>query len=519
MPVWVALAVITLAWIGLGRTVLHVGPSEWDDNLYCDMAAMPRPTYEVVNRYVHIWTLRLFNLLIDSRRDAAAWYANLVVVGMSWMGFFLGRRLGGAACGLLSALLMPLYPAMLRYLTVPYPDPPMTLWSGLALVAALAAGDRSSDRSRIVAGVASGVFCFLSVKCKETGLSVLPAVFLALGSNDRKLRAAVLWLAGALAGWLLLSLADWAFMNDFWWSWRWTNYFPKPGEPPIAGTVRQDSHYMELLLSTEFIAFTLLGAAGAVAGCREKTAVRYVALWSFSALVFSTLISCRYMGLHALDRYCVAIGAPLVILSAYWIVSMWRRAAGTESNAFLGWLAAVAITSGVAIYGLLAELSGKAGPYASRFAFFMMPAALVVLFLAPWLTRGRGWVKLSLALMVLAAATVSVKHARDYVERKRAIMAPWLTLAAAMDETGAQLARWNLPSKPYAAFRIGRRCRVLSKRPPGDTQVRDIIALSDVKENEWLFSSPEVAAQVKAEGWTPLVKGAEQGGAFVVYRR
>ena len=104
----VLLTGLCAAWFAMAMGPFFVGPAEWDDNLYCDMAAVPRADASIQSRYVHIWTLRLFNGVVPSRRTAAAAYSALTVIGLMGIAFPVGRRLGGTGCGLLAAALMPL---------------------------------------------------------------------------------------------------------------------------------------------------------------------------------------------------------------------------------------------------------------------------------------------------------------------------------------------------------------------------------------------------------------------------
>ena len=101
------LVAFSAVWIALSQTTFFVGPSEWDDNLYCDLAAIPHPMPNVAGRYFHVWTLRIFNLAMDNRRAAGALYPTLLTVGLSWVAFFLGRRMAGLWCGRAAALHNP----------------------------------------------------------------------------------------------------------------------------------------------------------------------------------------------------------------------------------------------------------------------------------------------------------------------------------------------------------------------------------------------------------------------------
>ena|GEM_PF-7103713 len=518
------LVAFSVVWIALSQTTFFVGPSEWDDNLYCSLAAIPRPMPNVASRYFHVWTLRVFNLVLETRRAAGALYPTLLTVGLGWVAFFLGRRMAGLWCGLAAAVLMPFYPALLKYLTVPYCDTSMALWGGLAVLCALVAADAPTARRQTIAVLASGLCCVLSAQCKETGVATLPPVILALWACDRRLKVAALWISGALAGWLLLCALDRMFMDDFWWRWHWTTYFPgKKGGGGGTSSNRMSQHYLQMLLTTDFLAFSLLGVAGAAAAFRRQFAVRCVALWAFSALLFSSLISCRFHGVHALDRYCAALGVPLVILSAYWLVHVWRRPGGDGEDEGrhrpIGLVVAVAITLGVAAYGLLTELTGNIDKSSVRYTFFMMPPALLLLFLAPWLTPGRRLPRIAIVLMLAATAAINVRSTLKYAAYKRNQLRPWVALTEALDEAGANLVKWKLPRKPFSKYRIARRCRTLSKRPPRDLQVREIESLGEVEENEWIFTSPEAWSALKDQGWAPFVKGGQEGVSFVVYRK
>ena len=88
--VYLVLVGLSLLWLGLAMKTFFVGPAEWDDNQYCGLAAVPRANTHVPNRYVHIWTLRVFYLLMSDRRTAAALYSALTVIGLMWVAYALG---------------------------------------------------------------------------------------------------------------------------------------------------------------------------------------------------------------------------------------------------------------------------------------------------------------------------------------------------------------------------------------------------------------------------------------------
>lgn len=539
------LIALSIAWIALSRSAFFVGPSEWDDNAYTDVAALPREKVDIASRFIHIWTLRLFNLVMATRQSAGALYPTLVTVALSWLGFFLGRRMGGTWCGLLAALLMPFYPALLKYLTVPYCDPPMVLWGGLAVLCALAGADSKTRRWQMAAAAASGLFFLLSTQCKETGAAFLPAVIVALWACPGKAKIAAAFFGGALAGWLLLSLLDWIFIDDFCWHWHLSTYFHRQfgdngggagGGGGGKAAYRLNAHFVQFLLTShiytgEFLMFTVLGVAGAVAGYRTHLAVRVVAVWCFSALAFSSFMSVHFHGVNALDRYCAAMGVPLVALSAFWAVRVWQCPTGFADK-IRGYLPVILaliiiITYGAAMYGLLrVELTRPGADPTERFPFFLMPPAFLLLFLIPWLAPGRWFCRVSLVLIFIAAAGLNVRTADWYMTTKRSQLAPWVALTRAMDDSAARLVKWNLPRMPYTEFRIARRIRTLSRRPASEIKVRELKSLSDIREDDWIFSSPKAWDVLRGQGWIPVrnddgtpIAGGQEGVTFVVYRK
>jgi hypothetical protein len=523
-----ALAVLSITWVVLAFTVFFVGPAEWDDNQYCDMAAVPRPNDWVPNRYVHIWTLRVLYLFMDSRRHAAVLCAALSVVGLMWVAYFLGRRMGSTVGGVLAAFLMPLYPVLLKYVTVPYCDEPMAFWSGMALVGAVLAGEMRSGRARGGAVAAAGLCCFLAVKCKETGVATLPAVALLLWPCAGKPRVLAQWVGGALLAWAGLIVVDGLWMHDPWFSCRLATYLPeRPADPNPA--VRGGLEYIEILLSRPFLTFSLLGAAGMLWSFRENRVVRAVTVWAFGALVFQSLIASQNIGIQALDRYAVGIGAPWVILAAHGLVQLWRRPATAEARRPIALVAVLLVLVGLTTWGVAHQAGG--GPdnqsFAWRCYFFLFPLTVLTLLAVPWLTGARWLARAALVAVVALAAAGSMADTRVYVRQSQAKLKPWVELAAALDESDAQLVTWRLANMPFSTLRIGWRCRALSSKPPERiAEVRAVASLDEVAPNEWVVTDTKwwrgTTAELKelqTRGWRPFIEGGEGGSGFVVCRR
>jgi hypothetical protein len=403
----------------------------------------------------------------------------------------------------------------------------MALWSGAALLTALIACQRDGTRSGWLAAIAAGAFCFLAVKCKETGLGVVPPVLLLVASRRGRVKSLGYWIIGGLAGWVLLTFLDGVFAGDPWFSWRYSTYFPdRPPNPNP--TIRMGIEYVEFLSSREFLAFSLLGVAGGLLSFRENRTVRAVAVWLLGVIAFQSLSAWRFGGIQALDRYCVGIGVPLVILSGHWFVKQWQRPAQDGKGYSIGLIVALLIVVGPAVYGLFnAEAAGfDPKNKATRAYFFMVPLSVVLLFAVPWLTSRRLLVRASLVVLVVIACTLTVQSALRYVKRSEDKLRPWLQLTSELDNTGARLAIWKLPGKPLNKLRVGWRCRALSKRPPEDIQVRNVKGLDEIEDDEWLITdwkwwrndTPEKRAML-SRGWRPLVAGAEGRQLFGVFRR
>ncbi len=530
-----AVVVLSVTWIVLAQTVLFVGPSEWDDNAYCDVAAVPQKAPDIAARYFHIWTVRLFVLVMNNRQAACGLYPTLLTVGLIWLGFFAGRRIGGPWCGLLAAFLMPFYPSLLKYITVPYTDTPMALWGGFGILCALAATTARSPRRRTLALLASGAFFVWSTQCKETGIAALPAILMAVWGAPRPRRGLATWIGGAAAGWLAFSTLDLIFLGDFFWHWHLGTYLPNAlataGPGGGTGTVlaanRMNQHYLYMLLMThrklyygDFLVFTLLGAAGAVAGWRKSLDVRCIAVWFFSVMAISSALSCHFHGVQAIDRYCVAMGVPLVILASGWSVRLWRHPTTPvegDSRARTYVLAAIVLLMyGGAAAGLIIEAAGEATASTVRLDFFLLPPTLLVLFLVPWLAPGRVMCRAAIVLLLLASCAYNVRTAILYRDNKRNQLEPWVTLVEQLDKAKANLVRWDLPDKPFTRLRIERRVRTLSTRPADEIQVRDVTSPAEIREGEWMICSNDLEnlKMIMRAGWQPIWVDAARGMAL-----
>ncbi len=525
------LFLFAVGWYYLGQVYFFIGPSNWDDVLYCDHAAVPNPRWELRNRYVHIWSIRLFNMLLDSRQFAAAVYSNILVVGLGWIGFFIGRRLGGTMCGIVAALLMPFYPALLQFISVPYVDTPMAFWSALGLLCVIIAAEDRRLKVCLFTSFICGISCYLAVKSKETGLCVLPPVIIALAYGKRKLGTIVAWIVGIVAGWMILRGLDALFMpeDSTWWGSDWSTYFgdnPSPSSkssPGKAVKFKLMENFVGQLTKVPFLSFTLLGCAGMVRGFRENLAVRLVSIWGFCVFMFVSLIAWRYANINAESRYCVGIGVPLVFLSAYWITSTWHQNKGKELNNLymvVPLLLGLLWISGTSIYDTIWDKPDK---YTPGGMFFLTPVTVVLLFLSPWLAGGRWLTRVSLVLLIITAAAISIQYAHEDIKVQERRMRSWTKLVTVLDRENADLYYWRTKKYNwYPTWKLMRRTRILSSRPAEDFVIHEVKSPEEVKKGGILLvaSTDAYRVRLKKKGWRWVSSGkSKTKKRWVAFRR
>lgn len=514
-------------WLGFGP--YFVGPSDFDDALYCDFAVTGASSWELRNRYTHVWLLRLTSALVDERRIAASVYSTLIVIGVGWLGFLLGKRIAGFACGVAAMVAIVLFPPMLRYISVPHVDLTMTFWVLLAILGACAA--LSADGRRSLAWAAlSGVATYLALKSKETALP-LPAVLIYLGATQSRTRArhALSFAGGLLLGWALLAVLDWAFLASHEWvpSSPFNYFAEKPrGEalfslPQPPGPVKylRHRHLFGELTQPAFWAFLFMGVAGMAHGFRRSPVVKALTLWFLASVALTLVVAWRSSRIQIYDRYLIGPGAALAVTSAYWLVTLWARPRGAERENAL-WLVplllgllAIALPALAATYGTPSEADRNA-------VVFVLPFALFMLGLTPWLTAGRLLAFGSGLVLLGVSAYASVMTAHEHVADRRKELAPWIELARRADRENAALAVWKAPDK-YPARRVTWRTRMLSRRAADAVQVRPVGDPDQIGRGEWLFTRGCARADLTSRGFALVVQARcnEREWAWSVYRR
>lgn len=520
---YVLVAVWSVAWIYFGQSTFFVGPSEWDDVLYVELSTATGHHWSARNRYIHIWGLRLLSDLVGSRTLGVSLYPTLGVIALIWLCFYWGCHIGGRAGGVLAALLIPFFPALLKWISVPYVDPTVAVWGSAGLLTALLAVQTSEVKKSAYLFFATGIFLYFVSKTKETSIALLPAIAMAIVPARRKWGPALWMIVGFIVGWLILRILDHVYAQPDW-LWRssdWSTYWGRRPGPSVKATsetiVRMNSNYLQLLTRTDYLVIAMLAMMGAVVGFRESMGVRLLSGWLFFSLLLGSAAAWRSTGLFADERYLAAMAPPFVCLAAYGTVEIWKRATardGPEAFRLLPWMLLLA---SVGIYSLTLAWFEKETTRSIRALFFMLPIAQVFLFIVPFLIQARWVSRSALILLLVTTGLASTREARAYVQESRERMQPWWTLARMMDKHQVGLVRHQRQGRPFPIYHIRRRIKALSARSAHKISVRAEYDIASVESNEWIFSLGRRNRELERKGWSRLVEGGGRDGDWSVY--
>lgn len=527
-----------LLWWQLAHGVFAIGPHRWDDFHYASNAILGRFESGIRNRYAHVWGLRAFYLLIDDRLGAAIAYAASIALGLTTLAFAFGRRAGGLPCGLLAAGLLPLFPPLLHYISAPMCDAPSALYAGGALLCALCFAD---GRRHPLWAIGAGLLCFASVKAKETGIAVVPAVVWLLTARDRPLRALMYLAGGALLGQAALCTVDLLITGDGLHSLRPRHYADyaeviasEPAEYTSAKN-RMKRGWLRMLLKADVRNFCLLALLGMALGYRRVRALAALTLWALGSLLFNAWVSYRYSGIDAQPRYLASLTLPVAVAGAYLCTQRWAAApavglrdtaarAGADRRSWRGgfiyacgvlvacWLAYRGLRAGVA-----ALESGRPSFPDRRAAFFLLPLVAPVFLYIAWTAR-QAWLRRA-ALPVVLAATVllalppAVRHAR--VGRRE--IAGWGALGDRIVKDNIRtIVRYKVGGKGLSRSLLRWRLRALSH---ADSVKQRNSGKLHLRPRELLLTTRSRQAKVEAAGYRTVERVKWGRSRFVVLER
>ncbi len=224
------LVVGALVPVCLWLSRLAAGANQWDDLLYLHTALNPEPLAAILNRYAHIYWLRILYLLDGDIFTAARHYWAFIVVGTTALSYTAARLLGrsrlmGAAASMVilgQFWLFEINGSPLADFSV--------MWMICAGVVVYLLLFRVQGWRRQGLLILFGLILYLAFRMKETG-AALAFLVVGMGWLDGEkfqlrtmLRSAAWIAAGALAGVVLMAALDGVFLGDPWFAFRPSSY-------------------------------------------------------------------------------------------------------------------------------------------------------------------------------------------------------------------------------------------------------------------------------------------------------
>lgn len=489
---WCAMAVLTgiITWAGL--TCCWIGPQGKDPFFYTDAAFLKQYYPNLALRYVHIYALAGAFACFKSMAVGGGVYALAVFLGLVWLSFAFGRRIGGGAAGVLSAVLVVVSPlAGGWYATNPTCDIPSLLYSGLALFLVL-----PPARGRVaLRWVFAGVLAFLAFRTKETsavvGVPLLWLVFRTQPVESWRKRLAGM-VAGTVAASALLVVLDGVFLGHAWLSLNPATYMGQ-----VTYNLRQggDSmrgpYFVDLLCDRWTLPITMICALGVAHTMRRNRVVALLSLWAASSLVLQAFaMSASQFG--AGSRYLMPVLVPLMPVAAGWIVG--ELAVPLAGRGKKWPFHALALAALVAVGGAVATLATLRGPHFPKKAFYQMFPAWAVVggFVVSLLPLGDWWRKALVCAFVAYAVLVSAYVSGNHCKHAHRVALSWMAIGRAMrDAPDASVeivgARTGFPARRMSTFSDGR-ARVVAhhERVPVEPTGRFLL----VRQNKLTGSPP-----------------------------
>ena len=347
------LVVGALVPVYLWLSRLAAGANQWDDLLYLHTALNPEPLSYILNRYAHIYWLRILYLLDGDIFTAARHYWAFIVVGTVALSYTAARLLGrsrlmGAAVSV--AILGQFW--LFEINGSPLADFSV-MWMICAGVVVYLLLFRVQGWSRQGLLVLFGLILYLAFRMKETGAAL---AFLVVGMGWLEgekfelrtiLRSAVWILAGALAGVVLMSALDGVFLGDPWFAFRPSSYQKLAnfnyGDWENWNFERSIESRMLRFLVADISAFSMFGLY--FVGLRKPASRSWAeqVLWMLPLAVILFLFASRF---QPQIRYLYIV-IPLMVVLA--LAQYRAEAPARPRDMILGWGGAALM---LAVYGL-----------------------------------------------------------------------------------------------------------------------------------------------------------------------
>jgi hypothetical protein len=297
----------------------------WDDLLYMNLATHTEGQNWILNRYGHIYILKLFYALTGGAILGTRIYWCFFFIATATLIYWTAKLLAGKKGALIAAaavLLVFTEPLFGREAGSPLADFSVMFFAALATFLYLAFLGRRPKYSCLLI-MLLGLIFFWAVKCKEIGIYI-GVLFLGLGrdsSNNwhfvRHLKDIGWALCGALVGCLLLMCLDAVFIGDFWFSVRPSNiqqvFGTNIGTPVFEpGEWTTESWFAFFTTRSFFVIFILYIIAGFVSPIKDLSP-REKLIWAAPLFLILFLTFSRRC-FYVVPRY---ISPALPIMAAF----------------------------------------------------------------------------------------------------------------------------------------------------------------------------------------------------------
>lgn len=403
---WLLVALLAgwLAWFCFRNGGFVVGS---DMLYYLDVGLRRIADPFLLNRYTHVYALRIASVLMGSTLAGVRLYSAIAAGATVLLAFLIGRRLtadANLANGLLAISLTLSTPLLVQLLLGPSVDTMlMVIVLGFVALYMHTAGLPGDKRWKLVG---LGVLFFFAIRTKEVAW-VLIALLPSLGLEDdrfhwralgRSLRYLVV---GALAAALAMVAANGIFIGTPLFGWRPSDVadYAAIWSSTVRSRALEASTLGELLVSQNLVAFVLYMAAGLWFGRSLTKSTR--AIWIIPlALGAFLLIGTTRTNWNIVPRGFLAGLAVMGAIGSRAVTVRWPPPARS-----LRWVVlASTIALGLAAFGLLTRQTASLGTY---FKFAFTPAVLVLMLALMFMSSDRpqhGWALFVLAIGLTAAA-------------------------------------------------------------------------------------------------------------------
>ncbi len=347
------LVVGALVPVCLWLSRLAAGANQWDDLLYLHTALNPEPLAAILNRYAHIYWLRILYLLDGDIFTAARHYWAFIVVGTVALTYTAARLLGrsrlmGAAASVVilgQFWLFEINGSPLADFSV--------MWMICAGVVVYLLLFRVQGWRRQGLLILFGLILYLAFRMKETG-AALAFLVVGMGWLDGEkfqlrtmLRSAAWIAAGALAGVVLMAALDGVFLGDPWFAFRPSSYQKLAnfnfGEWETWNFERSIESRMLRFLVADISAFSMFGLY--FVGLRKPASRSWAeqVLWMLPLAVILFLFASRF---QPQIRYMYIVIPLMAVLT---LAQYRAEAPARPRDMLLGWGGAALM---LAVYGL-----------------------------------------------------------------------------------------------------------------------------------------------------------------------